>query len=324
MKQSLNNFAKFHDELYIINAHLDSIMPVFDENYDYTKKNTIWHSDIPRIRQGGVDLLVFAVYAYNDTFSGLEERTNSMIKRIKELVASSNELELITNSTLMEQAKKDKKIGIVIGIEGAYSIKALDDIHDLYQKGVRVIGLTWNHANLLADGVGVQNPKGVTSLGGEAVALMNELGIVVDLSHLAPQGFWDVMELTKYPIIASHSNAKTLCGHKRNLTDEQLLAIKDNGGVVGICYAPTFLKDDGNATIDDIFEHLLYMKDLIGIDHIGLGTDFDGIRRTPIGMEDISKTPLIVKGLLERGFTEEEIRKVMGENFKRVFQKVIG
>ncbi len=319
-----DDFKALHNQLYIINSHLDSIMPIYDENYDYTKRNECWHSDIPRIREGGVDLLVFAIFAYHPDYKErLRERTYEMLEKIKLLTNSASELKLVTNPLEIEQAKAEGKIGILVGIEGAYSIKSLDDIRDLYLKGVRLIGLTWNHANLIADGVGVENPKGLTDFGIEALTLMNELGIIVDLSHLAPAGFWDVMKYTKSPVIASHSNAKALCGHKRNLTDEQLLAIKENGGVVGVCHAPGFLRDDGKATIDDIFEHLLYMRDLIGIDHIGLGTDFDGITRTPIGMEDISKTPLITKGLLERGFSEEEIRKVMGENFKRVFTQIM-
>lgn len=318
------NYQNLHKELFVVNAHLDSMLTVMDVGLDYTIRNQIWHSDIPRIREGGVDLLVFAVWV-DDHFKpeGALKRTMEMIDGIYQLVDSTQELELVFNAEDIERVRNEGKIGIMIAIEGADGIMNIGCLRNFYRLGVRLITLTWNNSNLLAVGVEETNGGGLTNFGRECVEEMNDLGIIVDISHISPQGFWDVINLSKDPIIASHSNAKALCSHRRNLTDEQLLALKDNGGVVGLCYAPSFLRDGGGADIGDIFKHLHYMKDLIGVEHLGLGTDFDGIDTAPAGMEDISKTPLMTKGMLEAGYSKGEIAKVMGESFLRVMKQVL-
>lgn len=320
------DYLNVHKELFVVNAHLDSILAITDarKKLDYTRRNAFAHTDIPRIREGGVDLLVFAIYT-EEHFKpeGALKQTMAMIDAIYALVDSSPELELVLNTADLERVHKVGKIGILMAIEGADGVMNMGCLRNFYRLGVRLMTITWSNNNLLADGIDEPYPRGLSGFGRECLEEMNDLGIIVDISHIAPQGFWDVIKYSKAPIVASHSNAKALCSHRRNLTDEQLLALKENGGVVGVCYAPAHLRDGGNADIDDIFKHLHYMKNLIGVDHIGIGTDWDGISNVPKGMEDISKTPLITKGLSEAGYSRAEIAKIMGENFLRIIKQVL-
>lgn len=318
------DYQMLHKQLFVVNAHLDSILNIVDKNLDYTIRNTIGHSDIPRIKEGGVDLLVFAIYV--EEFykpEGALKRTMELIDAIHRLIDSSPELEMVLTAEDIERVRREGKIGILMAIEGADGVMNIGCLRNFYRLGVRLVTITWSNNNLLADGVNEDNGGGLTNFGRQCLEEMNDLGIIVDVSHIAPAGFWDVIKLSKAPIVASHSNAKALCSHRRNLTDEQLLALKENDGVVGLCWAPSFLRNGGNADLEDIFKHLTYIKDMIGIDHLGIGTDWDGILSVPKGMEDITKTPLLTKGMLERGFSEAEIAKVMGESFVRLMKQVL-
>lgn len=320
-----DDVKRFHEGLYVVNAHLDSILRIVNHKLNYLESTGCWHSDLPRIKAGGVDLLVMAIYLEPKYIPDqVKERTEEMLTAIKELIQSSEEFELVLSAADLMRIKALGKIGILIAIEGADSIQEIEDLYRLYHQGVRMLSFTWNYGNLLADGVKEKDPGGLTDLGRACLTVMNELGIIVDLSHLAEPGFWDVIKYSKAPVIASHSNARSLASHPRNLTDEQLLAIKATGGVVGLCYEPWFLRDGGkHVSLDDIIRHYQYMAELIGSESLGLGTDFDGIRETPIGMEDISKTPFLTKELLARGISREDVRLVMGENFLRIFQQIL-
>ncbi len=315
----------FHENLYVVNSHLDTILRVVNEELDIREATGVWHVDVPRIKAGGVDLLVFAIYLESQYLPDrARERTEQLLTAIKKLVESSSDLELVLDPEDFERIKAEGKIGIMIAIEGADGITSVEDVHKFYREGVRMISFTWNYGNQLADGVKEEKPGGLTELGKACLAAMNELGVIVDVSHLAEPGFWDVIKYSSAPIIASHSNARALASHPRNLTDEQLLAIKDKGGMVGLCYEPWFLKDGGQGvTIADIVKHYSYISDLIGSDRVGLGTDFDGIGNVPAGMEDIAKTPELTKALLTEGVSAEDVRLVMGENFLRLFKQIM-
>jgi membrane dipeptidase len=177
--------------------------------------------------------------------------------------------------------------------------------------------------NDLGDGVDSVKEAGLTSFGREVVKEMNRLGMIVDVSHLNEKGIWDVVELSEKPIIASHSNAKTLCSHRRNLTDKQIKAIAQKGGVIGINFAPQFLRDEGQATLEDVLNHIDYICELVGEDYIGFGSDFDGISSTPEGLKDISYFPAILEGLRKRGYTQEQIDKISHRNFENLIKKIL-
>jgi len=155
---------------------------------------------------------------------------------------------------------------------------------------------------------------------------MNRLGIIVDVSHLSPTGVHDVLHVSEAPVIASHSNAYTLCPHRRNLTDEQLEGVASKGGVVGVTFVPGFVTEDENqATLKRVLDQIDYMVKTMGVDHIGLGSDFDGFFNSKVqGLEDVTRLPRLTAGLVERGYGEEDVKKILGGNFMRVFREVVG
>ncbi|HHW13552.1 MAG TPA: membrane dipeptidase, partial [Firmicutes bacterium] len=165
---------------------------------------------------------------------------------------------------------------------------------------------------------------------------MNRLGMVIDVSHLSPAGFWQVLEASAAPVVASHSNSQALCGHRRNLTDCQAKALAEQGGVIGVTFAPQFLRDapegvsldqfrrwaGSSTSLADVLDHLDHFVGLVGPEHVALGSDFDGIDAVPAGLEDVSRLPALTRGLLERGYPEEAVRGILGENLRRLFETV--
>src|SRR5699024_2172603 len=164
---------------------------------------------------------------------------------------------------------------------------------------------------------------GLTELGADVIREMNALGIIVDVSHMARDTFWDVIEVSEAPIIASHSGVNALKDHPRNLTDEQLVALKENGGVISIVYYPAFLTDNETGHVDDIIDHIDYAVDLIGIDHVGLGSDYDGAPM-PEDLRNASDFPKIIEELAFRGYTKQEIEQIIGGNILRLFEETGG
>ena len=163
---------------------------------------------------------------------------------------------------------------------------------------------------------------GLTNFGKEVVREMNRLGMLIDVSHLNEAGFWDVLSLSTKPLVASHSCCRSLCNHPRNLTNSQLKALQENGGVIGINFYPNFL-GSGELTIENVIEHIEYAAEIAGIDHVGLGSDFDGIDTVPKGLENAAKLPTLTELLLKRGWKDSELIKVLGGNFIRVLDQVL-
>jgi membrane dipeptidase len=197
----------------------------------------------------------------------------------------------------------------------------------VHRLGVRWIGLTWSRRNAAGDGVAeLRTGGGLTEFGVGLVEEMNRLGMVVDIAHLAPAGVEDVFEVCAGPVVASHANAHTLCPIPRNLTDAQLEEVARSGGVVGAVFYPAFITDgEEPATLDMLLDHVDHMVSVMGPEHVGLGSDFDGFfGPTPIGLEDAGKMPNITAGLLARGYAVEDVRKILGENWLRVFREVVG
>lgn len=209
---------------------------------------------------------------------------------------------------------KDGEIGAMLTLEGVDAIgNDLSKLRILYQLGIKSVGLTWNTANLAADGAGEPRGGGLTLFGKEIVHLNNQHQVLTDVSHLSEKAFWDVMELSRYPI-ASHSNSKALCNHPRNLTDEQATEMFSKGGTVHVVYHPPFIKESGIATIPDLITHIDHFCSLGGVKHIGLGSDFDGISSFVKDLEDASKTQNLINELLKH-FKEEEVRGFAYQNF---------
>lgn len=333
------NALKLHIDSVVVDSHNDSMMLVVDEKTWLPKinirENTNNHIDIPKMRAGNLRVGFFAAYtnSYNGNSKRALSRTLALINALYWTEKNNSDVFNITSTfNEIEEAVLDWKIAAVPTIEGAYSMtknnadKLLDQYNDL---GIKAIAFTWNYSNELGeganeiydDGNNTPSAKGLTDLGREMVRKMNRLGIIVDVSHLNTTTFWDVLNTTKAPIIASHSGAYAIKPHRRNLNDAQLKAIADNGGVVGLVLYREFVKDMEDAYIRDYVDHIDYVVELIGIDHVGIGSDFDG-GELPYDMKDVSDLYKITEELVKRGYGKEDIKKILGRNTLRVIKEV--
>ncbi len=248
-------------------------------------------------------------------------------RRFKSDVREGERFELVTDIKGMDEAIKENRVALWLGLEGGEPIESLDVLETFHELGLRVLTLTWSLRNQIGDGVFERTNGGLTNFGVEVVGKAEELGIVLDLSHINEAGFWDALDVTSFPVMASHSNARTLCNSPRNLTDEQLKAIAERDGVVGAVAIPSFV-DREKPTLDKYVEHIAYMADLIGYRHVGLGFDFvyylsgwsgKGVE----GFEDESRIPNLIEKMKER-FSEKEINAITFDNFRRLFGRIIG
>lgn len=225
---------------------------------------------------------------------------------------------------------REGEIAAIVHLEGAEPVAAdLSNLEDWYERGVRSIGLTWSRANAFAEGVPFRFPSdsdtgpGLTEAGRELVRACNRLGILVDLSHLNWAGFWDVARLSQAPLVATHSNAHALCAASRNLTDGQLSAIRDSAGVVGVNFAVTFLREDGmnipESPVTEIVRHIAYLAELIGVDHVALGSDFEGAV-VPEELGGAAGLPKLAAALGDAGFDDDAVAKITHGNWLRVLE----
>ncbi len=308
-----------------VDAHCDTITTIMKTG-GALKSNT-GHIDIDRLKKYDSFVQFFAAFISPEQAKmGALRRTLDIIDKLyREIEINKNDIMLCRNYNDIVNAINSGKVAAVLTIEGGEALEgSLSVLRMLYQLGVRAITLTWNFRNQIADGVAdsVTN-GGLTPFGREVVSEMNRLGMMVDVSHLSEAGFWDVIHLSSAPIIASHSNAKKICKHSRNLTDEQLLALKKNGGVTGINLYPFFVINDGKAEMKHVISHIEHIVGLTGEDTLGLGSDFDGIDKTPVGLEGVQYFRDLINELLKLNYSESLINKIAGENFLRVIKTVV-
>ncbi len=321
------NYLELHFDAYLVDAHNDFIWQVYKKGVDFGKDNRSTQSDLPKFIEGGVDVQVFAIWIPTKKVKQSYSFTKGQIERLRNIEIDNNDrFEIADSFEDMKKILEAKKVCGLMGIEGGTAIGAeLDNINEFYELGVRYITLTWNNSNKIGVSARDENRRGseggLTEFGFEVVKRMDEVGMLIDVSHLGEGAFWDVIETTKNPIIASHSNCYAVHPHYRNLTDEQIKAIADGGGVVMINFNAGFL---GGSTVDKIIEHIDHIKELVGVDYIGIGSDFDGGIDAPLDLSDATQYPVLTKALVENGYNEEEIRKILGLNFIRVFKQVCG
>lgn len=267
-------------------------------------------------------------------------RTLEIIEHMStEIMENLDILKIVKDAEGFDQALEEGKLAIVIGMEGLSGIgDRIDLINTLYLLGVRHMSLTWNEENLLATGVRGNPDRGLTKKGVEAVKLMEKLGIIIDTAHANDKSFWDIYKNTTGPIINSHSNARTLCNVARNIPDDQIKAIADRGGLIGINSFNEFVHTDRDKQdIYHLVDHIDYMVKLAGIDHVGFGFDFfhylkgdtigsfvEDVNIGTKGFESIEKVPDLIDILNKRGYTEEDIEKVSYKNFYRIIKEVLG
>ena len=306
--------------------HTDTLLNKYkNKNYNFNNLNKDFHIDLPRLKKAEVKLIVFAIYVeenYQTNRDGLK-KTIQMVDDFYNILENCEELVLAKHYNDILKINNEDKIAAILAVEGAKSLYSLSALRVFNKLGIRLITLTWNHRNQIGDGVGVNSKCGLTSFGKDFVKEMHSLNMIVDVSHLNERGFWDVLEISEAPIIASHSNVKNLCNHPRNLNDKQIKAIAKANGVIGINFYPLFLNTQEKADINDVFKHIAFIKNLVGIDYVGLGTDFDGISETPKGLSDISKLLNLKSILFENGYSEQEVEKIFYKNVYRVFKNVL-
>jgi membrane dipeptidase len=247
---------------------------------------------------------------------------------------SHEELRVVRTAAEVQRCLDDGVMAAVLHLEGADAIDTdLDALHVLYRAGLRSLGLVWGRPNAFAEGVAVhfrRSPDtgpGLTEAGKRLVRACNDLRIMIDVSHLNERGFWDVAALTDAPLVASHSNAYTLCPSTRNLTDPQLDAIAASGGMVGLNFAVNFLREDAARDADTPLEvmvrHIDYLVERVGIDRVGFGSDFDGVL-IPEEIGDVTGLPKLISSLTDRGYDGLALRKLAHENWVRLLRKTWG
>nr|WP_309099410.1 dipeptidase [Fredinandcohnia onubensis] len=299
----------------IFDAHSDVLYKMWmDPTIDFANSPKL-HINYDRLKASGSKVQSFAIYIPEEVKP--ESRFEVALEMVEifnnKVVAPSPLLKVVrTKEDIL--ALKEDEIGAFLTLEGCDAIdQSIVKLQTLLRLGVSSVGLTWNYANFVADGVGEPRGAGLSSFGIEVVKEHNKASIWTDVSHLSIKGFWDVMEVADYPI-ASHSNAMAICNHRRNLLDEQILALIKKNGMIGITFVPQFLSNRDTATIDDVIKHLDYICSLGGENHVGFGSDFDGITETTIGLENFSGYEGLVNKLLKY-YSEIQVKKFLYQNF---------
>ena len=268
-----------------------------------------------KLKQGGVRIQAFAIFISPSIKS--DEKFQVALDQIhyfySEVIGKNPNMKALKTWEDFDQLQEGQ-IGAFLTLEGVDCIgNDLQKLSILHELGVRSIGLTWNNANLAADGVGEERGAGLTTFGKEIIQFCNEKKILSDVSHLSEKAFWDVMELAHFPI-ASHSNSKAICADQRNLTDEQAMHLFNNNGLIHVIYNPPFVVEKGAASISDLIAHIDHFCSLGGVGQIGLGSDFDGISEKIIGLEDASMHPALINALLTK-YSEDEVKGFAYQNF---------
>ena len=364
-----------HLESFVADTHNDVLLRAM-EGQNVLKYHPESHSDLEKFKLGGVDLQVFSIWVSPDEKEKKYfENANDMINKLDFLISRvPKDWDLAKSYQDITYNSRKNKMSCVIGVEGGHIIgRDISKLEALHDRGMRYLGLTWNNSNHIASSAKDETFNrnslsniGLSNFGSEVVQKCNDLGIIIDVSHAGEQAFWDVVDQSQEPIIASHSSVYALCPHYRNLKDDQIKAIAKTGGAVFINFYPGYIDSTFQQkaeiinmkyeveldilaekydplsnqywfeemkllkhekariapSINDVIKHISYIVDLVGVDYVGIGSDYDGVEIMPTGLENVSKLPFLTKKLIEHGYTIREVRKILGGNFKRIFKEV--
>jgi membrane dipeptidase len=373
-------YKKLHSGSFLADTHNDIPSSAIEKKVAFdTDLKGKTHSDLNRMFTGGVDAQMFSIFCdgeQKEPYNYANREIDSVYEWVKR---NPDKMMTVYNLADLQNAIKQKKLASLLGVEGGHMIENdLNKLEQLYKRGVRYMTITWNNstdwATSAAYETSLQLPpkerelaserkKGLTEFGVSVIKKMNELGMMVDVSHVGEQTFWDIVKISTKPIIASHSCVWNLCPHRRNLKDDQIKAIAKSGGVVFLNFYAGFIdssyenkrnafqkkhqsevdvlvqqgkqkdyalmmvgeqhKDELNAMrppLSVLIDHLDYIVKLVGVEYVGMGSDFDGIEAPPLELNGVEDYPLITKALLERGYSKKDIRKILGGNFIRVFE----
>jgi len=335
----MDRVMDIHEKFVVFDSHCDRIMTLMPEEPKFGSpppklgRSLGGHLDL--LKEGGIDVQIYAVYI-DPRFHPIALRKSlQMIDVFQEEAKKLEDRISVCKSygEVVDAVEAGKHAG-VLAVEGGESLMGdLKMVSVFHKLGVRSMGLTHFPRNRLGDGSAESSSNsGLSGFGISVVEEINRLKMVLDVSHINEKGFWEALELSKAPAIASHSNCKALCDHHRNLTDEQIVALGEKGGTMGITYVAPFLEmqadpmdfSSAGSSVERVLDHVDHAVELIGSEHVGLGSDYNGSAQTKIrGLEDISKTPNVTKGLVERGYSDADIENLLGGSFLRVLKQVL-
>lgn len=305
----------------IFDLHCDTILRIYHKGG--TLKKNEFHIDVEKMLKGPSRAQFFAMFIHLESVDDPYKACHTLMDRFDEEVALNPEIAHVKTLADYDQAIKDNKIAGIITIEEGGVIQGdLKKLNEFFDRGCRSMTLTWNYVNEISSPNAKDINGGLTPFGIEVVKEMNHLGMLIDVSHLSDAGFWDCIKYSKQPIIASHSNSRVVCDHLRNLTDDMIKALHLNGGVMGMNFCSYFLDGTDLSKVSSIVKHINYIRDLVGIDVIALGTDFDGIGGT-LEIADMGKMHLLKEALEAADYSKEDIEKIFYKNAERVFRSVI-
>jgi len=346
---AMERALKMHRESLLVDLHSDIHLDVI-RSRGRGETEVLRRRHLPLWRKGGVDAVIlntipkFGLQPYN-YYSSPSKTFLQMVDCIhREIEETADDLMLVLEPADLLVAQQSGKVGLIIGVEGAEVIEYEPSLLRCFAKlGLRIMNLTWHQRNLMAEGIHEPEGGGLSRAGKDLVQRMNDLGILIDLSHLSLRGVDDVLEITQFPVLASHSNARALCPNARNLDDERLRAIGENGGMVGCVFLGRFVAER-DPTIEDVCLHIDHLCKHVGEGQVGLGPDYadhahdliigargqagvkEGLTDEVIayaeGLETADKLPALSAALLERGYSEERVRGIMGLNFHRFWSSV--
>jgi membrane dipeptidase len=359
-----------HRRAIIVDGHCDTPYRLLRHNLHLDEHDTEAQADLKTLQESGITASFFAAYVppfyANRGAAAFARRLIALIQ--DEAARRADAVTLCTGSEGIRAAKRDGKLAVMIGVEGGHAIEdSLDVLRELYASGARYLTLTHVNTNNWCDSSGdTEKHGGITDFGREVVTTMNDLGMIVDISHVSDKAFQHVIETTRVPIVATHSSCRVLCRHPRNMTDDMLRTLADNGGVCMINFFSAFISDEvaevvmksqkrvkssqegtggteelpddrtdwdmylqwfvslgsPTATLDQVADHIFHAANVAGVEHVGIGSDFDGVPSLPTGLETAAGLPMLTARLLERGMREDDVEKILGGNFMRVFEAV--
>ena len=325
-----------HDRSLVIDGHSDIMLDV-NERRSYGAESVLNRIHIPKMREGGVNAAIISISADVYTWDSTENVLESLGNIYSELEENPGSFVIATTAADIKKAVTNNTVFFILNMEGGRPIKQdMGLLRVFYKLGVRSMGLSWNWRNFIADGVMEPANSGLSLWGMDVIEEMNRLGMIIDVAHVAKGSVLDVLEISKDPVIVSHTCSRSLCDHPRNLDDETVERISENGGVIGLAFVPSFI-DKKKPTLNRLVDHIDYITELVGFDHVGLGPDYINYlsekkhaqlvkqlpkkrERSIKGLEDVTKTPNITRAMVKRGYSDEEIEKVLGLNFLRIFE----
>ena len=371
-----NDPLSIHRRAIVMDMHADTVQRMIDEGTDINQQLPDGHFDAVRARAGGLDAQFFSIWVEPEFFGGggqdAIDRADKQIAAVRALAATHPETwELATTAADVRRIAGAGRIAALMGLEGGYAIdERLENVEKYYKLGVRYMSPAWSVSTSWAGSSGdaVGDARGLNDFGRNVIREMNRLGMMVDVSHVSDKTFWDIIETSKSPVVATHSGVRTLVNVPRNLTDEQLRALARTGGVCCVIFYPAFLeagwrnaqrKVDAEITplveaassktqgtpaqkklvrdrvrereylrrlppvsLARVVDHIDYIVRLVGIDHVGIGSDFDGMQAAPADLSSVADLPNLTKELLRRGYSEQDIDKLLGGNMLRVLAEV--